>query len=1089
MGLSLAPPAKGNFRAGSNVWRVCPARRVSVLVDADSFFRAAVEAMAMAHEQIFILGWDIDSRTQMPCDPELLRKVGLEVEIPLTLKSLLEALIKARPDLRISILSWDFSFIYAFEREALTWLKLGSSDAAERLRFVLDREHPPLASHHQKIVVVDDCLAFSGGLDITQRRWDTSEHFAYDTRRVDPGGHCYGPFHDVQMLVDGEAAAALGDLARDRWFAATRERLLRVKREVVSDSPWPPSASIDFREIDVAISRTIPARIEDGRLRRPVREIEKLFLDSIRRAREFIYIENQYFTSLTIARALVDRLKEPNGPDVLMILPRDQTGWIEESTMGILRSRTLRELERADLHGRFRCFYPIVEGIGDRYVKVHSKVMIADDEFLRVGSANLNSRSMGLDTECDLALEANGRSDVKESIHRLRVKLMAEHLGVRDTDVENAERLQGRLCAAVDSLVGGERTLIPLRSREMTWIDKIFPPIEWIDPARPWGIRRWFGKRLRTAQLLLFAFILFLSGCAIKAKESEVRTPEYRVLCPSVQIRAESDLRWTAMEKRLLCGDPDPDPIGRPWSRIPPNQTAYFMRGFLQSRGYHQPVFKQEGETLFVDVGPLSRLSALKVEGGPAGWQPPERRHVIKSVLSPALLDELEGWALGLIKDEGYPCSSARAQADPVTGEVLIKLEPGTTKRIVGFEEQGDTGLRQGVLDRYNAFHEGDLYRQYLIDLTRRRTLSDGFLQTYTMTVRCAEDGVVVVRSVFLGPSRTVRIGVGASNDLGAKLRASILRNRIGESASEAEGRLMASYLNPLVNRQYVDGRFRWYYSPIVNRAYLEPSVSFEHAAETAFATHSWDAKIFHGLASESAAGQFEWRIGPNFLIHESLRGAGSGNVSLAYLETSTRLMSHDFEYYASSPRSGGEIQASALLMFEHVGARLTAQKIELSGHKLWNLLRYDPPLLVLGTRFRLSSVFSLREDLYADLPARFLTFLGGEQDLRGFDRASLPRSGLGAMSGATLGLEARLHKIIWRRIDFFSFLDSGLLGRAGMALESPVFLSPGAGLRWESPIGVLRAYLAWRMAVAERPDEEPYGRETRFGFTLGEEF
>ncbi len=38
---------------------------------------------------------------------------------------------------------------------------------------------------------------------------------------------------------------------------------------------------------------------------------------------------------------------------------------------------------------------------------VHSKVMIVDDGFLRVGSANLNNRSMGADTECDLAFEAS----------------------------------------------------------------------------------------------------------------------------------------------------------------------------------------------------------------------------------------------------------------------------------------------------------------------------------------------------------------------------------------------------------------------------------------------------------------------------------------------------------------------------------------------------------------------------------------------------------------------------------------------------------------------------------------------------------
>lgn len=1111
MGERLTAPSIGNFRAGSNVWRVCSARRASVLVDADSFFRAAVDAMATAIEQIFILGWDIDSRTRMPFDPDVLKTFGLEVDSPLTLKSLLENLLKVRPELRVSILSWDFSFIYVFEREALTWLKLGSSDVADRLRFVLDREHPPLASHHQKIIVVDDCLAFSGGLDITQRRWDTSDHLAYDARRVDPGGHCYGPFHDVQMLVDGEAAAALGDLARERWFAATNEVFPIPKRRNEAVVPWPPSAAVDFRDIEIGISRTVPAKFEGGRIRRPVREVERLFLDTIRRARDLVYIENQYFTSLTIARAIAERLKEPNGPDFVMILPRDQTGWIEESTMGVLRSRTLREVERADRYGRFRCFYPIVEGIGDGYVKVHSKVMIIDDEFLRVGSANLNSRSMGLDTECDLSLESRGRADVRESIRNLRLKLMAEHLGVSPEAIAQKERQYGRLCVTVDSLINGGRTLIPLVSKDLKWIEKIFPPIDWIDPARPWGIRRWFGKRLRSVQFFFF-LILVLASCAAIAKETDPNqsasrlnatlpppivtgfalseeAKAYQTLCPSVRVRSSTDLRWSAMERRLLCGDSEADAIGRAWSKIPPNQAAYFMRGFLQTRGYHQPVFVQDGETLFVEIGPISRLTALKLAGGPPSWDPPKRRLVVGSTLTPQLLDELEGWALGQLRDEGYPCSSAQARADPLTGEVLITLEPGAPRHILGFEEKGDSGLREGVLDRYNAFRIGDLYRDYLIALTRRRTLNDGFLQTYTMAPRCVEDGVTIVRSVFLGPSRTVRIGVGASSDLGARLRASVVRNRIGASASTAEGRLLVSYLSPLVNRQYVDGRFRWYYSPVSNRSYIEPSTSFEHAAETAFETRSWETRVFHGTTYESADGQIELRVGPNFLVHERLRGAGSANASIAYAEASARLTSHDFEYYSSSPRSGGEIEAVVLSAFERLGANFTAQKLELRGHKLWNLFRYDPPLFIVGARFQLSSVFSPKDDLYSDLPVRFLTFLGGEQDLRGFDRSSLPRSGTGALSGATLGIEARFHKVIWRRIDIFTFLDSGQLGRAQMKLERPVFLSPGSGLRWESPIGVLRAYIAWRMAVEEVPGEEPYGREARFGFTLGEEF
>ena len=571
---------------------------------------------------------------------------------------------------------------------------------------------------------------------------------------------------------------------------------------------------------------------------------------------------------------------------------------------------------------------------------------------------------------------------------------------------------------------------------------------------------------------------------------NQVDAQRFRSLCPNVHVERLDELSLQDMETRLLCGDANPDAIGMPWASIPPNQAAYFMRGFLQSRGYHRPAFVQDGENLFVTPGSLSRLSRFQLRGGPPTWEPPKRRLIDGLPLTPELLDDLEAWSLGQIKNEGYACAKTISRADPLTGEVLVALEPADEKRIAGFEDRGDSGLQEGVLDRYNAFRVGDLYRDYLVTLTRRRTQEDGFLQTYAMSPRCEPgSSVIIARDVVLGPSRTIRIGVGASNDLGARFRAILRRNRIGSSASSAQGRLQVSYLNPSINRQAIDASFRWFYSAGESRSYVEPSSSFEHAAEAAFETRNFENKVLHGWNKETSDGQFEIRTGPTFLVSRLARGVGTGDVSLAYAELSARLTSHDFESFVSSPRSGGTIEAVGLLTLKRWGANFTAQKLQLQGQKLWNLFRYDPPLFILATRFNLSSVFSPDEDLSLDLPQRFLTFLGGEQDLRGFERSSLPRSGKGALSGATGSLEGRFHKVILRKIDVFSFVDAGLLGRARFQLERPLLLSPGAGLRWETPVGVFRTYFAWRMAVAEEPDAVPFEREYRVGLTFGEEF
>lgn len=596
--------------------------------------------------------------------------------------------------------------------------------------------------------------------------------------------------------------------------------------------------------------------------------------------------------------------------------------------------------------------------------------------------------------------------------------------------------------------------------------------------------------------LSLFSFACFaqaaepVGGTLIPVSQlgfSEADGRGFKSVCDRVRIDNEVD--FSSMERRLLCGDGENNEIGTAWANVPPNQAAYFAKGFLQSRGFHDPRFVQDGDVLFIVRGPDSRLRDFKVSGGPPTWDPPKRRHIENERLTPALLDDLQAWSLTQIKNEGFACATAESAADPKTGEARVTLKPGLLMNVKRIENTGDTGLRDGVLDRYNAFLIGDVYRERLISLTKRRIQEDGFLQTLVLTTRCEEDGVTLVRDVVLGPSRTVRIGVGGSTEEGARVRVIVRRNRIGDSASSAQARLNVSYLSELVNKQIADASFRWYYAPGESRSYVEPAVVFEHSEEAAYESQSVTTKALHGWSIETTDGQFALRAGPNILATYLSRGLGPERATVTFGEFGGRWTSHDFEWFATSPRTGEFVDASVLVTQKTWGANFTAQKFQLQGQKLWHLFHYDPPLFIVAVRFNASAVFSPDENLTPDLPIRFLTFLGGESDLRGFDRQSLPLSGVGALSGATGSLEGRFHRVIFKRVDVFGFVDAGALGRARFKLEPPVFLSPGAGLRWESPFGVLRGYIAERF-VMEQPTSQPdYGRDWRLGFTFGEEF
>lgn len=179
-----------------------------------------------ARRSILILGWDIDSRF------ELTREKTSD-GFPTALCDFLDTLVQRRPELEIHVLNWDYSLILAPDREWVSKVKFDWS-THERMHFKLDRHFPTGASHHQKVAVVDDKVAFVGGLDFTHGRWDASKHRADDHRRADTDGEIPQPYHDVQVMVSGKIAADLGDLCRQRWKTATGEELSAP--EVKADS-------------------------------------------------------------------------------------------------------------------------------------------------------------------------------------------------------------------------------------------------------------------------------------------------------------------------------------------------------------------------------------------------------------------------------------------------------------------------------------------------------------------------------------------------------------------------------------------------------------------------------------------------------------------------------------------------------------------------------------------------------------------------------------------------------------------------------------------------------------------------------------
>ena len=453
---------------GRNCWRIERADRARMIVDAADYYALLERLMQDAKERILLIGWDFDPRIALRPD----RQGGGE-----PLGDFLLRLAKSRPDRDIDILRWNFGGLKQIAMPRILAMILRWK-ATRAISFRMDSAHPVGCSHHQKVAVFDDHLAVCGGIDVGARRWDTRGHKDDEPCRTAPDGERYMPWHDSTMILSGAVGNALADLGNERWKRATKEPLRDVKGDGES---WPGDLEPDFHGVDVAISRTRAEYEDCGE----IREIEQLYLDMIAGAKRFIYFENQYFTCGKIAAAIAERLNEDDPPEFVMVMPKTADGWLEQVAMDAARVKLVREIAKTKNGDRLKVYYPRTEA--GEAIYVHAKTAIVDDRLIRVGSANLNNRSMGLDSECDVTIDAAlpANNGTGPTIRRLRESLIAEHLGVDPAAVARQFDASGSLIETIEALRGNGRTLELLDLTAPGPFDDFIAENELLDPESP----------------------------------------------------------------------------------------------------------------------------------------------------------------------------------------------------------------------------------------------------------------------------------------------------------------------------------------------------------------------------------------------------------------------------------------------------------------------------------------------------------------------------------------------------------------------------------------------------------------------------
>ena len=413
------------------------AAHATVIIDCAAYYRILHEVISKATKSIFIVGWDIDSRIDL-----LRNEKSSDPQNKAHFFDLVRAKARSNPSLQIYLNRWDYSLYMAGEREGLSKLRWRFF-SPPNIHYHLDNKHPFGGCHHQKIVVVDDQIAFMGGMDIALGRWDQRQHRPQNEKRVDPGGTYkpvtqlkFNPHHDIQLMVSGPVVRALAEITRERWRRATGQEPVGYQGNDLDNakpSLWPKDLKSDFENVPVALVQTMPAAKD----RAALHEIEEIYLREIARAEKFIYIENQYLTYLPIARALNQQLLKKPHLRLLIVSCAHPQGIMERKGMWSGRVLFRDILMTGDVSDRAILSSPITQENGlTKDIRIHSKLMAIDDRFLHIGSANINNRSMGLDSECDLVIFGD-KEETRQKIAALRTDLMREHTGMEAEAIEN----------------------------------------------------------------------------------------------------------------------------------------------------------------------------------------------------------------------------------------------------------------------------------------------------------------------------------------------------------------------------------------------------------------------------------------------------------------------------------------------------------------------------------------------------------------------------------------------------------------------------------------------------------------------------
>lgn len=512
-----------------------------------------------------------------------------------------------------------------------------------------------------------------------------------------------------------------------------------------------------------------------------------------------------------------------------------------------------------------------------------------------------------------------------------------------------------------------------------------------------------------------------------------------------------------ANDRLLICGDPSYPA----WTKIPPGQSATFLRSYLESKAYLEPkiTVDYDAKKVVVDAGKRAVITALDSAGDvPPEWSIDPLKTYLDSTLEKTNLDSLTNYAIELLKSLGYGCAKVTLTAH-IDGRVILNLQAGKRQIFPLTRDTSSAEVDAEILARYEPFHVGDPFDMRKILLAGRRMESDAVVSSAQYIPTCENGELVSIdRNASFGPRRTWELGIGASTE---EYPLSFIRwknHRLWSSASNFQMELFGSNV-----RQKISGELKWFSWRADRRFYLRPLAQVEHRVEKQYETIETKATLSAGRTFDTGDWALEPELGFSTRKLRILKTKDNRTDTFFTPGIVLGAHTHDFELYRGSPRTGSDFN----LVYDFIpGSQvksIAVHRLLLQGTTLFNYRGYVEPRWVLGMRFSVGSLYTSDRSTPDEsrIPPDWFFLVGGDRDLRGFGRNSLPDEDQGAGSAATTGFESRWPNLFSFPAEPLIFFDIGWLGEGNWRFDKPVFLSPGLGVRAATPLGTIRATYA----------------------------